>query len=151
VPTPDVPTYEVEDCSIAVPEYHPTNKEDIILKSLGDAHRQRIVLNVGGRRFETSKPTLRAEPHCLLAAMISEESIKPYTKDGIEVYFVDRNPRFFDFILDYLRDPLRFHRILPNNKQILRQIHLEATYYMLTGLCNIIERKGQNANALWED
>ena len=43
-----------------------------------------------------------------MAEMISKDSeVTPYKTDRMATYFLDRNPRFFDFIPDYLCDPLK--------------------------------------------
>jgi hypothetical protein len=131
------------------PPYIPTSIRSLnAAKCLSEIQTKRVILNVGGKRFETSSTTLATVPEGILAEMVSEAStVKPYKKDELSTYFVDRNPRFFDFVLDYLRDPRNFKKILPTNKQILRQLHMEATYYRLTGLTEIIEANSQSS--LW--
>jgi hypothetical protein len=144
----DIP-YTVAETS--APPYIPTSIGSLnAAKCLSEIQMKRVILNVGGKRFETSSATLATIPEGLLAEMVSEAStIKPYKNEEVPTYFVDRNPRFFDFILDYLRDPRNFKKILPTNKQILRQLHVEATYYRLTGLTEIIEANGQSS--LWNE
>lgn len=105
---------------------------------------------MGGKKFETSTPILTSAPNGLLADMVAPGSpVKPYNTEGVFCYFIDRNPRFFDFILDFLRDPSSFHKIVPTNRQVLRQIHVEADYYGLPELCEIAVKKSMSA--LWED
>lgn len=81
--------------------------------------------------------------------MISKDSeVTPYKTDRMATYFLDRNParpRFFDFIVDYVCDPLNFSKILPSNKQVLRQLHVEATHYRVTGLVEILEKQGRSS------
>ena len=92
------------------------------------------------------------EPDGILAGMVQKDSgVEPLITNGTAGYFIDRNPRFFDFILDYLRDPQNFHKIIPSNKQILRQLHVEANYYRLLPLCEILVEKSQSVVSLWED
>jgi hypothetical protein len=130
--------------------YVPTNIDSLNATRHLSEIQKRVILNVGGKRFETSSATLTTIPEGLLAKMMSEgSSIKPYMNEGVPTYFVDRNPKFFDFVLDYLRNPRNFRKILPNNKQILRQLHIEASYYQLTGLTEIIEASGQTS--LWTE
>ncbi|PRP73936.1 hypothetical protein PROFUN_08129 [Planoprotostelium fungivorum] len=57
----------------------------------------RVVLNVGGSRFEVSKATLLKYPNTLLGS-IDQLQAEP---DG--VYFFDRNPKVFEIILDFYR------------------------------------------------
>lgn len=48
--------------------------------------------------------------------------------DEPKSYFIDRNPRYFDFILDFLRTTKFDVKVLPRDKVILRQIYVEADY-----------------------
>lgn len=89
--------------------------------------------------------------------MISKDSeVTPYKTDRMATYFLDRNLRFFDFIVDYVCDPLNFSKILPSNKQVLRQLHVEATHYRVTGLVEILEKQGRSSirekwKKLWDE
>eukprot|EP00128_Syssomonas_multiformis_P008994 Colp12_sorted_trinity150504_noHs@31622 len=62
--------------------------------------RTKIVLDIGGKRFATSKSTLLSIPNTYFHAMLSSGKWEP-DEDGC--YFVDRNPKHFSVILDYLR------------------------------------------------
>jgi hypothetical protein len=70
--------------------------------------------------------------------------MKPYQTGGLDTYFIDRNPRFFDFILYFLRDPAQFSRILPADHDVLRQLHVEANFYKLSGLVDLVEQKNRD-------
>ena len=61
-----------------------------------------INLNVGGKLFATKLETLRKEPRSLLAVMFDDQSKPDKDKDGC--YFIDRSGKYFDHILNYLRD-----------------------------------------------
>ncbi|KAG9306983.1 hypothetical protein G9A89_000897 [Geosiphon pyriformis] len=61
---------------------------------------ERIILNVGGVKYETLRSTLTSQPHTLLGKLFKENTIKP-TK-GNE-YFFDRNGRAFHYVLEYYR------------------------------------------------
>lgn len=52
--------YEVDE--ITRPAYYPTLVQEIRLKGLVLSQQQRIYLNVGGTKFETSAPTQQADP-----------------------------------------------------------------------------------------
>ena len=65
-----------------------------------DEFRNKVNLNVGGAKFTTSKSTLLAERGTLFDAQIRSGAWVP-DEDG--TFFVDRNPRFFPALLDYLR------------------------------------------------
>jgi len=62
--------------------------------------KQKIKLDIGGKTFTTSKTTLLAIPNTYFYSMISSGKWSP-DEDG--VYFIDRNPKHFDRILDLLR------------------------------------------------
>jgi len=61
---------------------------------------QKIVLDIGGQRFATSKTTLLAAEGSFFHAMLASGKWKP---DADGTYFIDRNPELFPVILDYLR------------------------------------------------
>ncbi|CAG8502614.1 10289_t:CDS:2 [Ambispora leptoticha] len=61
---------------------------------------ERIVLNVGGIKYETFKSTLISQPNTLLGRLFKENSIKPSKENE---YFFDRNGRAFHYVLEYYR------------------------------------------------
>eukprot|EP01006_Ploeotia_vitrea_P024006 TRINITY_DN56709_c0_g1_i1.p1 TRINITY_DN56709_c0_g1~~TRINITY_DN56709_c0_g1_i1.p1 ORF type:complete len:286 (-),score=22.48 TRINITY_DN56709_c0_g1_i1:84-821(-) len=60
-----------------------------------------VVLNVGGKRFTTTRSTLLSETDSFFYGMISSGVWKPDPHTG--EYFINRNPQFFHEILEYLR------------------------------------------------
>ena len=62
---------------------------------------QIIRLNIGGKLFQTTKETLLSHGENFFSSLIS--GVIPSTKDETGAYFVDRNGRFFEPLLDYLR------------------------------------------------
>ena len=122
-----------------------TNVDDIHceLERMATQQSKRIVLNVGGKRFETSVPTLQREPNSVLARMVERDApIKPYNTDNIYTYFIDRNPAIFSLIMEYLRlDKSHFERILPKDMKTLILLHAEATFFRMQGLVGIVENK----------
>ena len=68
--------------------------------------------------------------------MIGEDSpVKPYMVEGRACYFLDRDPKHFSTILNYLRNggQLNTH-MLPRDIRQLRQLHFEAHFYGLDHL-----------------
>lgn len=65
-----------------------------------DVANKKITLDIGGKLFATSKSTLLAYPGSFFEAMLSCEEWKP-GRDG--AYFIDRCPKLFPVLLDYLR------------------------------------------------
>jgi len=78
-------------------------------KNYGGTSRQEtsewIRLNVGGQLFQTSRTTLlNREPNSVLAKMFDPESkIQPSCEDSSGAYLIDRDPKYFAPLLNYLR------------------------------------------------
>ncbi|CAG8601235.1 15580_t:CDS:2 [Acaulospora morrowiae] len=68
-----------------------------------DKHDKRIILNVGGFRYETLCSTLRAYPQTLLGTMFHERNNALLHPTNGNEYFFDRNGRAFHYILEYYR------------------------------------------------
>ena len=82
--------------------YEPTPKHSLQLKTMAECQKSRIILNVGGSRFETCVPTLQSDPSSILSYMVLKETpMKPYNVDNIHTYFLDRDPRHFVHISNY--------------------------------------------------
>jgi hypothetical protein len=62
--------------------------------------KHKIKLDVGGQHFATSKDTLLKFEGSFFCAMLSSGQWKP-DEDG--TYFIDRNPRYFPYLLSYMR------------------------------------------------
>ncbi|XP_062596548.1 BTB/POZ domain-containing protein KCTD2-like [Saccostrea cucullata] len=117
----------------------------------GTSTKTTLYIKCKGRSFFTSIPTHLTDPSSFLAEMIKPNSpFEPIKKEGSPVYVIDRNPRYFDFILDYLRSPEAFLKVLPTDKGILRQIHVESTFFGLRSLTRAVE-KFSSSLSLWED
>jgi len=67
-----------------------------------DIDEDYVALNVGGKIFTTTKSTLRAVPDSKLDKMITGRF--PLLKDENGNIFLDRNPDYFPYILEFLRD-----------------------------------------------
>jgi len=70
------------------------------MKAHVEAANNKITLDVGGKRFATSKDTLLSSKGSFFEAMLGSGNWKPDV-DGS--YFIDRNPKLFPVILDFLR------------------------------------------------
>lgn len=73
------------------------------LKKINESQNKRIILNVGGRKSETTVSTLKAKPQSVLVKLISPWGVKPYSVDNVYTYFLNKNLHNFNNILDYLR------------------------------------------------
>jgi len=66
-----------------------------------DTQKDKIVLNVGGKRFTTSLITLRSIKGTFLEEMFRKGANTTSCADGS--FFIDRDPSTFGYVLDYLR------------------------------------------------
>ena len=65
------------------------------------SHQELVELNVGGTVFCTFRSTLAKHPQSMLAAMFSGRH--PLARDERGRPFVDRSPKMFALVLEYLR------------------------------------------------
>eukprot|EP01006_Ploeotia_vitrea_P052632 TRINITY_DN67715_c5_g3_i2.p1 TRINITY_DN67715_c5_g3~~TRINITY_DN67715_c5_g3_i2.p1 ORF type:complete len:320 (-),score=14.63 TRINITY_DN67715_c5_g3_i2:188-1147(-) len=63
---------------------------------------KKISLDIGGTTFNTTEGTLLREEDSFFCAMLRSGQFQPDTTTG--QYFIDRSPRMFEVILEYLRD-----------------------------------------------
>jgi len=100
----------------------------------------RVLLNVGGKNFETTRHTLTAAatlaPYSLLGVMFSGRHESRLQPDGAGRVFIDRNAAMFEYILDFLRgysmgdENTGFAiRALPNTQMAAMRVELD--YYGL--------------------
>ncbi|RHZ69866.1 hypothetical protein Glove_277g47 [Diversispora epigaea] len=65
---------------------------------------QRVILNVGGIKYETYRSTLTAYPNTMLGAMFQERNVQLlHPTEGNNEYFFDRNGYAFRFIIEFYR------------------------------------------------
>lgn len=97
--------------------YIPAMATEVITSNLDE----RVVLNVGGARYEVLQSTLTRYPHTLLGTLFNVDNpnrMQPDKKGIVRVrvflvifnihnstgeYFFDRNPQIFDMILNFYR------------------------------------------------
>jgi len=60
-----------------------------------------IILNVGGTNFSTTLATLRSENGTFFEKMFRHGAVTTSSADG--TFFIDRNPKAFGYIMDFLR------------------------------------------------
>lgn len=76
----------------------------------------RVILNVGGVRYETTLQTLRSQRNSLLATMFSEANRSLLQCDPDGSYFFDRNGVLFQHILDFHRTSVYPAEALKNSR-----------------------------------
>ncbi|XP_015786942.1 BTB/POZ domain-containing protein KCTD3-like [Tetranychus urticae] len=90
-----------------------------------------VNLNVGGTRFSTSKRTLLSIPETFFTSLLSDhQQLINSLKDATGAFFIDRDPKVFTVILNYLRTRQLIHL---DNIPIEVLLH-EAEFYGLTPL-----------------
>ncbi|XP_020916448.1 BTB/POZ domain-containing protein KCTD5 [Exaiptasia diaphana] len=99
-----------------------------------------VKLNVGGTCFLTTKQTLCRHPNSFLSRLCAEDPDLPSDKDESDAYMIDRDPRYFAPILNYLRHgKLIIDRDL-HDEGVLE----EAEFYSIEPLVKIIKQKIQD-------
>ncbi|KAJ5076450.1 potassium channel tetramerization domain-containing [Anaeramoeba ignava] len=98
-----------------------------------------IRINVGGKIFETLTTTLLKWKNSKFEEIIKNQKQFPIINDGI--IFFDRNPKYFEIILDYLRTskitiPTKFE-----NKKGLEILIKESKYYSIHSLTQLLNEK----------
>lgn len=85
------------------------------LKAIKSSQDRRFILNIGGVKFETCANTMASDPNSLLFDLFQTESpVKSFFVEGRSCYFLDRDPKHFPIILNYLRNKASIHSdILP--------------------------------------
>ncbi|XP_074037505.1 BTB/POZ domain-containing protein KCTD3 isoform X2 [Leptinotarsa decemlineata] len=86
-----------------------------------------LQLNVGGKRFSTSRQTLTSIPDTFFTALLSGRISSLRDEKG--AIFIDRDPKIFSIILNYLRT-----REIELNGTDLRTLRHEAEYYNIAPL-----------------
>ena len=126
----------------------PAEVNDVVhsmLSSCQAIQEERVVLNIGGTCFQTSKVTLRADPTSVFAVMLLPQS--PF-RPNTNTYFFDRDPAHFRFILNYLRNGGCMDlNILPREQRYLQELLIEAKYYKLMGLMEVIQTRLVQVNS----
>lgn len=95
------------------------------------SYNEIVNINVGGTRFMTSRQTLMREPSSLLGRMFDiDSSLKPAAMLDDGAYFLDRDPKKFEIILNYLRED----ELAMMSKTNLINLKIEARYFQLKNL-----------------
>eukprot|EP01118_Nematostelium_gracile_P003163 TRINITY_DN1359_c0_g1_i1.p1 TRINITY_DN1359_c0_g1~~TRINITY_DN1359_c0_g1_i1.p1 ORF type:complete len:254 (+),score=40.83 TRINITY_DN1359_c0_g1_i1:113-763(+) len=123
---------------IRAKEEHFEETEKRIAEALERVDTQ-IDLNVGGTRVSTSKETLLSVEGTYFYAMLASDKWKP---NGKGEYFIDRNPKYFFRIIDYLKTgKLRMEDLNISERE---EFDRELDYYQIPQLHWNPEQKGDN-------
>ena len=91
--------------------------------------KQRVKLNVGGSKFETTLTTLTTYPDSMLGAMFSGRHEVPPDEEGC--VFIDRDGKHFGTILNFLRTGTLD---MPSSTKAVSELKREMEYYQLPGM-----------------
>ena len=93
-----------------------------------------LKLNVGGKEFMTTQGTLSSDQNSMLARMFSTDANGriPATQDVNGAFFIDRCPKYFGVILNFLRSG-KLEKVANVDLKFLRN---EAEYFCIQGKVN---------------
>lgn len=86
-----------------------------------------LTFSVGGVHFSTARDTLLKEPTSRLALIA--RGILPAARDDEGTVFLDRDPKYFQLLLNFLRDGWC---LLPRTNEEKRELLQEVRYYQLS-------------------
>lgn len=121
---------EVEQKSRVVEEERAKLEEE--KKAMSKAHgfqKTKVLLNVGGHRFETSRQTLTSVPDTYLSSMFSGRF--ELTPDDDNAYFIDRDGRHFHHVINFLREPFSFKLSKDMTETQKEELKIELKFYGL--------------------
>jgi len=96
-----------------------------------------VTLKVGSRKFQTTADTLKAFPESFFGLMASGISPPRFEKDGSVL--IERNPKHFPFVLEYLRNAGEGFTP-PATTAAQDELRAEADFYGLPGLVTLLGR-----------
>ena len=98
-----------------------------------------VKLNVSGTIFQTTQGTLLSDQNSMLAKMSSTETNGriPAIQDDSGAYFIDRCPKYFGIILNFLRGGV----IEKGANVDLKFLRTEAEYFGIEGLVKVIDEE----------
>jgi len=92
-----------------------------------------VKLNVGGVKYYTTRSTVSKYQDSMLGAMFNENL--PSTMDENGYYFIDRNGKLFEHVLEFLRCG---ELVLPTNFNDLERLKKEAEFYQIQPLIEAV-------------
>lgn len=121
--------------------------DDVLYVSEGEKYKvvkgscDWVTLNVGGKCFATSKSTLTGkEPGSMLARMFAEDNggyfLSPSAVDKNGAYLIDRSPKYFEPLLNYLR----IGQLIYDNNVNPEGILEEARFFGIDTLIPVLEQ-----------
>jgi hypothetical protein len=102
-----------------------------------------ITFNIGGQIYSTKRSTINenVDSQSYLSLIIKNQT--KIQLDENSRYFIDRDGKYFSYILNYFRER---KLLLPENFQEFKQLILEAKFYQIDRLINEIENRLNRSN-----
>ncbi|KAG2389628.1 hypothetical protein C9374_014188 [Naegleria lovaniensis] len=137
-----------QQSAVKVEEKEFTTQQNVVPQTPEKEKRkiQVVKLNVGGKLFQTTSKTLKKSEilYYLYRSANSqkkkENSIEAVTDEN-GVIFIDRDPKYFIHVLNYLRDGMLVGCIEDLSHGMIEHIIHEASYFKIFGLINDIEEQ----------
>lgn len=113
------------------------------IKKVSPSIKEIVKFNVGGKKFATSKQKLLLEESFFSSILSTHFSVEKDEKGAI---FIDRNPKYFQIILDYFRNQqLSVSELSLHDKKGLLQ---DAEFYQVKSLIDLLTPKEDVINTL---
>ena len=106
------------------------------MQKFNKIHENKIILDIGGQIYSTTKSTLCLKKESMFAKMFS--GYHNLAKLGNAAYFIDADGTYFRYILNYLRGRIQYASDLPESRRKLLQLKQEAGFYELSDLMDLI-------------
>ena len=106
------------------------------IKDILNDNDSTITFNIGGYIYSTRRSTItkNVDSQSFLSLVINNQT--KIQLDNNDHYFIDRDGKYFSYILNYFREK---KLTLPGNFDELKQLLLEAKFYQIDSLINEIE------------
>ncbi|CAF3782081.1 unnamed protein product, partial [Rotaria sordida] len=121
-----------DNISITNIDSHPTLNSTISSNS----KRDWVLLNVGGKHFMTTRSTLSKEESFLCRLCQCEPDLKTDVDDK-GAYLIDRDPNYFNVVLNYLRHG----KLILETNLVEEGVLEEAEFYNIRPLIELVKEK----------
>ncbi|CAG8630198.1 14203_t:CDS:1 [Funneliformis mosseae] len=118
-----------------------------------NAFQERIILNVGGIKYETFRSTLIAYPETYLGTMFADRNRELLRPTNDNEYFIDRDGKLFRYILQFYRTGKIQFPPSKDNKYSKEEIYVEIDFFQLPNFLHTqqvnltLSQRAQNASA----
>ena len=147
IPLSDIPSaadsywpsrdYEADHQQSAASEKPPSRGWSPAFADFVNREHKIIYFNVGGQVFATSRETIANDEFCMLNIMLKHESSMASSRDSNGALFIDRDPSYFSYVLNFLRNGIVD---LPPERYKLNALLREAEFFQINGLYTAVQK-----------